>query len=134
MYPFFNPFLLQNILLCTLCDRATSYQDAKSTHTSGKQAYLPAAPSLRSELPPIQVLVPIEGCLAHHLIPAMILRDSTDVQQVMDDLHHVCERAAQMSIGEEWGMEGEEVGSHHIEDCSDYIQDGQFAIPRSYEV
>ena len=30
-------------------------------------------------------------------------------------------------------MEGEEVGSYHVEDCNDYIQDGQFAIPGSPE-
>ena len=83
-----------------------SYWDVKSVHTSGKWADLPAAPSLRSKLPPVQVLVPIEGCPVQHPILAMILQETAEVHQVMVDLCQVCEQTAWMSVravSEEWG-------------------------------
>ena len=68
-----------------------------------------------------------DSCPAQCPISAMILQEMAKVHQVMVDLCQVHERVAQMSVravSKELGMEGEEVGSHHVKDCNDYIRDG----------
>ena len=96
----------------------------------GKRANLPAAPSPKSVLPPIQVLVPIKGQDPARLLPINLRVPLEELQKTLDSL---CGRklSHEASAVDEWRMEGEELGSHQAEDCHNFIQDGQFAIPGS---
>ena len=111
-------------------DRVANYRDARSVRTSGKQANLPAAPSPKSVSPPIQVLVPIEGQDPAHPLPINLRIPLEELQKTLDSLrgHKLSHEA---SAADEWRMEGEDLGSRQAEDCHDFIQDGQFAIPGS---
>ena len=111
-------------------DRAAGYQDARSARASGKQANLPAAPSPKSASPPVQVLVPIEGQDPARPLPVGLRVPLEELQKTLDSL---CGRklSHEASAVDEWRMEGEELGSRQAEDCHDFIQDGNFAIPGS---
>ena len=80
--------------------------------------------------PPVQVLVPIEGRDPVRPLPVGLRVRLEELQKTLDSLRGR-ELSHEASAVDKWRMEGEELGSRQAEDCHDFIQDGQFAIPGS---